>query len=30
MYMDAFTLSGVIVVALMVVVTLLATGCCKN
>lgn len=30
MFMDAFTLSGAIIVIVMIVVTLLASGCCKN
>ena len=30
MVLDAFTLSGIIVVLIMVVVTILASGCCKD
>jgi len=30
MFIDAFTLSGTIIVLIMVVVTLLAASCCKG
>ena len=30
MFLDALTLSGALVVIVMIVVTLLASGCCKN
>ena|GEM_PF-5793966 len=30
MFLDAFTLSGAVIVVVMIAVTLLASGCCKN
>ncbi|TCK18537.1 hypothetical protein DFR30_1815 [Thiogranum longum] len=30
MFLDAFTLSGAVIVLVMIGVTLYATGCCKN